>query len=236
MSKIIQSIPSWFAVWTLFGLVLVTVAIVVFTTLPKTPSKKPEGQIASGVSRNRPVAAQQGNGLDDPFFVYDPTVQGFDLDNGDQSFGTQDKVGVAAQVMSLYSNETDDFFAIGSDNPARVQYLSTIGYPVLNPQSTWIVDIGLAADVNGQVRVKVFAIVGTDVACLGGHEMQIDGAQLQELWSLDLTGANPTLLDRTTVGFDGLLTHTESPRTIFNAPVGIPFGPGGPEMGDEVNP
>ena len=139
--------------------------------------------------------------------------------------------------MNAYSNEVGDFVAIGAANAARVQFLATIGQPVTRPDSKWRVTIEEAGAVNGQIRVRVMAFAGVDRNSLGQSWMESDGGQLMEIWSLDLNGSNPTLLDRTHhCKFNGLQTHQESPITTYTWPPGIPIGPFGNPADYEMPP
>lgn len=165
---------------------------------------------------------------DDPFFVYDRAAPDFNQVRNNQSHGNQDKVGVFVDIMNAYSNEVDDFMVIGAANTARVQYLAAIGQPVTNPQSKWLVRISEVGIVNGQIRVLVIASAGWDVIYEGRQTMELDGAVIKELWSLDTIGSNPTLLDRTKWRFNGLQTHQESQVTIYHRPPGTPSVPYGP--------
>ncbi len=113
---------------------------------------------------------------------------------------------------------------IGSSNAGRESYLTTIGAPKVNPQSKWRVIIDNVGVANGQTRVLVIASAGLDVNFQGCRTMEEDGAGLVELWSLDLNGPTPILLDRTIRWFNGLQTHQESPITIPIIPQTGPIG------------
>ena len=118
---------------------------------------------------------------------------------------------------------------IGAANAARGQHLAAIGRPITNPQSKWLVSIEEAAIVNGQIRVRVMAFAGSDSNYMGIRTLEADGGQLMELWSLDVNGSSPSLLDRTHhCKFNGLQTHLESPITIYVFPPGTPSVPYGP--------
>ncbi len=165
---------------------------------------------------SKQVAFQTSGGVehDDPFFVFDRTITDPEIGNGMQRFGSQNKVGVEASVMNGHANQVDDFLVIGAANAARAQYLAGIGQPLTNPQSKWRVSIEEIGVVNGQTRVSVVADSGTDVNFQGLRAQEQDRL-LEELWSLDLVGSNPILLDRTQRWFNGLQTHQESPITIY---------------------
>ncbi len=234
MSKRVLGLASAFCVAILGTLAFLLTPPAATTLTQTTPKKSDEKQQADSERHVTFQSPGETGGPDDSFFVYDDSVT--DYNDGNQMHGAQDKLGVNAAIMNVFSSEVDDFIVIGDANAARVQNLAAIGQPVTNPQSKWRVLIDEVGIVNGQVRVKVIASAGWDVEYEGRQTMESDGAQLVELWSLDTIGSNPTLLERTKWRFNGLQTHLESPVTIYSPPPGstsVPYGPAptGNDMG-----
>jgi hypothetical protein len=181
-------------------LAFVVTAIALLLTL-KTASYKKRGSTQRQSQSNSdsimvstvpPVSTQED---DDPFFVFN-NGDSTDFFQGFQSFGSQDKVGVNASVLSNYSGQLNNFFYIGSCRTDREQFLIANGVALNNANRKWHVTIDLVQVVNGDVRVGVVASTGTDiVAENNGIRMSVDKT-ISEIWNLDLVGANPTLLER----------------------------------------
>ncbi len=132
---------------------------------------------------------------DDAFFVYD---NGSETDpfQGDQSFGLGNKTGVNFSVMTACPNATDDFLYIGGRNQDREQFLLAKGKLLDNPNRSWINRVCEFDLHNGEMRVKVIAIVGCDVQASHEWVSQVDG-MVDEIWKLDGAGGQPVLLERT---------------------------------------
>jgi hypothetical protein len=159
---------------------------------------------------------------DSEFFVYnngDPA----DFFEGDQFFGTMDKLGVNSLVMNAYSTEINDFNFIAGRKSDREQFLSAKGINLTNNNSLWQVSIDAVGAVGADIRLKVLAKVGTDITIDGGIQMGIDQT-LFEIWKLDQVGNQPVLLDRSLDPFSGFSTHAEVPPSDLTWPDGIQFG------------
>ena len=153
---------------------------------------------------------------DDPFFVYNNGSQ-TDFFQGDQFFGTQDKVGVNAPVMNAYSNEIADFMFIGGRKADRVSFLAGLGI-VPDPNYKWMVNIDEFGIVNGDTRVAVISHLGTDSSENGGTMLDVKKS-VCEIWKLDFIGGQPTLIERGIRFHNGVSTYAESPPPpTYNTP------------------
>jgi hypothetical protein len=208
-----------FSLWLLAPHTETTGAKIVNANNAELGSEKPPVERPVAVSTVGPPAASSATSADDPFFVFNNGSL-VDFFQGDQFFGSQDKVGVDSTVMNAYSLQTDDFLYIGSLNADREQFLATQGTILNNPNRKWHVNIIETGVVGGDVRVQVIGTVGMDVAHNGGIRMGIEG-EVDEIWKLDLVGTQPTLLERTIKYHNGVATHAESPPLVLP-----PSGPG----------
>lgn len=211
------------------SLALAVTSVALFLPLKTVSCKQrgsPERQSAQSnsdsvmVSTASTVSTQED---DDPFFVFD-NGNSTDFFQGFQSFGSQDKVGVNASVMSNYSGQLDDFLYIGSRKTDREQFLIANGVALNHANRKWHVTVDLVQVVNGVVRVGVVASIGTDIVAENtGIRMSVDKT-ISEIWNLDLVGANPTLLERSLEYHTGVSTHAELPPSNLTWSGTIPMG------------
>lgn len=161
-----------------------------------------EGQKAKA----KPVSALvvvPDSGFDDSgFFIIESNGE------GDQFFGTMDKIGVVREVMDRFPGLETDFIQIRDQRVARLEYLASIGSPIgdnsLNFQCL-AVEWGT---ISGQTRVRVDAIFGKDIEENGGVSMDPVGA-MSEIWSFG-NGGPPQLLERQRDSTpDGVQTQSE---------------------------
>lgn len=133
--------------------------------------------------------------LDTSFYIYglgDPTST--DFWQGDQFFGTMDKIGILNSVMDEIPNRQADLVYIRDRKTDRQAYLVQNGF-TLDVDCKWQVLISRTDVVNGKRRLGVGAGYGKDIEFNGGIGQHVV-TDLNEIWELQDDGANPVLLER----------------------------------------
>lgn len=147
--------------------------------------------------------------------------------------GTQDKVGVVKSTLNAIPNRTSEFLFIGGQTAAREQLATDHGHIFAHPNHTWDVLIGDHEIVAGKSRVATYGWAGIDAVDPESIGVDVDiDFKVYEIWELGSTGSEPTLLDRSTTSFKGVMTHAEFPvqpvpASTYTGPL---WGSGQPEQ------
>jgi hypothetical protein len=179
-----------------------------FAATPLVSEQDGQKTIAKPVSA---LAVVPDSGFDDSgFFLIEANGE------GNQFFGTMDKIGVVREVMDQFPGLETDFIQIRDQRVARLQYLASIGSPIGDNSLTSKCLAVKWGTISGQTRVRVDAIFGKDIEENGGVSMDPVDA-LSEIWSFG-NGGPPQLLERQRdCTPDGV--HTQAEVSTYQPPL-----------------